>query len=156
MLVHWLYLKVNSAEREHAPNDVVGKVTVQSLRVSSEDRRTTVREQTVKQCTELLDFFATRQLNGVERQLYRAHSSHSPSCPAADGVFSLIAPHWHVGTSSPHTDVDAHTSRLYVGSNSWGLRAVGPRTTSSNKQCAFRQLWKKYGGVFIVRETHVH
>ena len=28
--------------------------------------------------------------------------------------------------------------------------------TSSNTQRAFRQLWKKYGGVFIGRETHVH
>ena len=28
--------------------------------------------------------------------------------------------------------------------------------TSSNKQCAFRQLWKKYGGVYIGRESHVH
>ena len=52
-----------------------------------------------------------------ERQLNGAHSSHSPSCPAADGVFSLIAPRRHVGTSVPHKDVDALTSRLYVGSN---------------------------------------
>ena len=28
--------------------------------------------------------------------------------------------------------------------------------TSSNQQCAFRQLWKKYGGVYIGRGTHVH
>ena len=67
----------------------------------------------MKQCTELqsaLDFFATRQLNGV-------HSSQSPSCPAADGVFSLIAPRRPVCASAPRTVVVAHTSRLYVGSN---------------------------------------
>ena len=28
--------------------------------------------------------------------------------------------------------------------------------TSSNTQCAFRQLLTKYGGVFIGREPHVH
>ena len=99
--------------REHSPNGVVGKVPVQSLRVSSVDRRTAARGQTVKQCTELqsaLDFFSTRQLNG-------AHSSQSPSCLAADGVFSLIAPRRHVCASAPRTVVDAHSSLLYVGSN---------------------------------------
>ena len=52
------------AEREHAPNDVVGKVPVQSLKVSSVDRRTTIRGQTAKQCSGLqsaFDFFATAQ-----------------------------------------------------------------------------------------------
>ena len=94
------------------PTALWGKVPVPSLRLSSEDRRTTVRGQTVKQCTELqsaLDFFSTRQLNG-------AHSSQSPSCPSADGVFSLIAPRRHVCASAPCTVVDAHSSRLYVGS----------------------------------------
>ena len=50
------------AHREHAPNDVVGKVPVQ--RVSSEDRRTPVRGQAVKQSAEMrsaLEFFATAQ-----------------------------------------------------------------------------------------------
>ena len=112
MLVHWLYLKVNSRREGACSQRRCGESPVQSLRVSSEDRRTTVRGQTVKQCTELqsaLDFFATRQLNGV-------HSSQSPSCPA-DGVFSLITPRRPVCASAPRTVVDAHTSRLYVGSN---------------------------------------
>ena len=67
----------------------------------------------MKRCSVLqsaLDFFATRQLNG-------AHYSQSPSCPAADGVFSLIAPRRHVCASAPRTVVDAHSSLLYVGSN---------------------------------------
>ena len=68
------------AHREHAPDDVVGKVPRAKLqRVSSEDCRTPFRGQAVKQSTEMrpvLDFFATAhsfcgrslqsvQLNGV-------------------------------------------------------------------------------------------
>ena len=75
------------AHREHAPNDVVEKVPVRSLRVSSEDRRTPVRGQTVKQCAELRS------------------------------ALESFAPRRHVCASAPRTDVDAHTSRLYVGSN---------------------------------------
>ena len=58
MIVHGPYFKA----REHASNDVVMKVPVRSYLVSSEDRRTPVRGQAVKQSTELrsaLEFFAT-------------------------------------------------------------------------------------------------
>ena len=50
--------------REHSPNDVVGKVPVRSCRVSSEDSRTPVCGQAVKQSAEMqsaLEFFATAQ-----------------------------------------------------------------------------------------------
>ena len=52
------------SHREHAPNDIVGKFPVRSLRVSSEDFRTPVRGQAVKQSSEMpsaLEFFATAQ-----------------------------------------------------------------------------------------------
>ena len=48
-----------------------------------------------------------------------AHSSMLPQVfPAIDaGIVSLIAPRRPVCASAPRTVVDAHTSRLYVGSN---------------------------------------
>ena len=58
LIVHAPYLKVNSR------NDVEGTVPVRSLRMSSEDRRTPVRRQTLKQSAELrsaLELFATAQ-----------------------------------------------------------------------------------------------
>ena len=114
MLVHWLYLKVNSAEREHAPNDVVGKVTVQSLRVSSDDRRTTVREQTVKQCTELqsaLDFFATRQLNGLS---VNCTGLTIPSLPLVLRPMGCSPSSHHAGLSVPahHAQLSMPTHRV--------------------------------------------
>ena len=36
----------------------------------------------------------------------------------SDGLFSPIAPRRHVDASAPRTDVDAHISLWYVGSNS--------------------------------------
>ena len=55
----------SSANREHAPNDVVVKVARAKLqRVSSEDCRTPFRGQAVKQSAEMrsaLEFFATAQ-----------------------------------------------------------------------------------------------
>ena len=98
--------------REHSPNGVVGKVLVQSLRVSSEDRRTAARGQTVKQCTELqsaLDFFSTRQLKWltlpilphVQRPMGCSPSSHHAGMSAPVHLAQLSMSTHHSCMTAP-------------------------------------------------------
>ena len=99
------------AHRELAPNDVAGKVPVRSLRVSSEDRRTPVRGQTVKQCAELLsalELFATAHS-------FREHCAIDAYCTNTVGGFSCACHTGHEGTERrARTSMSASSARLTV------------------------------------------